>query len=70
MTILSAGDTLAADDRALTIYPRYAAAEPVLDASGLTVLAFRDGTPYQGEDLIYDAASPGFLPRSARSPAR
>lgn len=22
---------------------------------GLAVLAFRDGTPYQGEDLIYDA---------------
>src|SRR4029453_12344588 len=34
MTILSAGDTLAAGDRALTIYPRYTAAEPVLDASG------------------------------------
>jgi hypothetical protein len=38
MTILSAGDTLAAGDRALTIYPRYTAAEPVLDASGLAVL--------------------------------
>jgi hypothetical protein len=57
MTILSAGDTLAADDRALTIYPRYAAAEPVLDASGLTVLAFRDGTPYQGEDRAFSYAA-------------
>jgi hypothetical protein len=69
MTILSAGDTLAAGDRALTIYPRYTAAEPVLDASGLAVLAFRDGTPYQGEDLIYDAEGPSFLVRCTRERA-
>jgi hypothetical protein len=38
MTVAAAGDTLAAGNRALTIYPRYTAAEPVLDASGLAVL--------------------------------
>jgi hypothetical protein len=69
MTILSAGDTLAAGDRALTIYPRYTAAEPVLDASGLAILAFRDGTPYQGEDLIYDAEGPSLLARCTRERA-
>jgi hypothetical protein len=69
MTILSANDTLAAADRALTIYPRYTAAEPALEASGLAVLAFRDGTPYQGEDLIYDAEGPSFLARCTRDRA-
>jgi hypothetical protein len=69
MTILSAGDTLPAGERALTIYPRYTAAEPVLDASGLAVLAFRDGTPYQGEDLIYDAERAIFLVRCTRDRA-
>jgi hypothetical protein len=69
MTILSANDTLAAADRALTVYPRYTAAEPALDASGLAVLAFRDGTPYQGEDLIYDAEGPSFLARCTRDRA-
>jgi hypothetical protein len=66
MTIVAAGDTLAPPDRALTIYPRYTAAEPVLDASGLAVLAFRNGTPYQGEDLIYDAEGPSFRVRCTR----
>jgi hypothetical protein len=37
----------------LTIYPRYTATEAAPGPGGLTVVAFRDGTPYQGEDLIY-----------------
>ena len=52
MTIASGGDTLAPADRVLTIYPRYTAAEAAPGPGGLTVAAFRDGTPYQGEDLI------------------
>jgi hypothetical protein len=36
---------------------------------GLAVLAFRDGTPYQGEDLIYDAEGPSFLVRCTRERA-
>ena len=31
------------------------------------MLAFREGTPYQGEDLIYDATAPGFLVRCTRN---
>jgi len=34
------------------------------------VLAFREGTPYQGEDLIYDAVTPeSFLVRCTRNGA-
>jgi hypothetical protein len=69
VTILSAGDALAAAERTRTIYPRYTAAEPVLDASGLARLAFREGTPYQGEDLIYDAEGASFLVRCTRDRA-
>ena len=30
--------------------------------------AFRDGTPYQGEDLVYDESAPGhFVARCTRS---
>jgi hypothetical protein len=32
----------------------------------LTVLPFREGTPYQGEDLVYDGNAPGFLVRCTR----
>jgi hypothetical protein len=54
---------------ARTLYPRYAAAEPVPGPGGLTLLAFRDGTPYQGEDLIYDAGAAAFRVRCSRNRA-
>ena len=69
MTIAAAGDTLSPADRAVTIYPRYTAAEPAPGPDGLALLAFREGTPYQGEDLIYDATAPGFLVRCTRNAA-
>jgi len=70
VTIAIAGDTLAPAERVRIIYPRYVAAQPVAAADGLAVLAFRDGTPYQGEDLIYDAAAPErFLVRCSRNGA-
>src|SRR6266436_4243307 len=59
LTIAAGGDTLPPADRVLNIYPRYVEAESVPGPAGLTVLAFRQDTPYQGEDLIYDAAAPG-----------
>jgi hypothetical protein len=67
VTIAAAGDTLDPADRILKIYPRYAVSEAEPGPSGLTVLAFREGTPYQGEDLIYDASAPGFLVRCTRN---
>jgi len=70
VTIAIAGDTLPPAERVRIIYPRYVAAEPVAGDDGLAVLAFRNGTPYQGEDLIYDAAAPGrFLVRCSRNGA-
>src|SRR3954447_23090951 len=53
VTIAGAGDTLPPAERVVTIYPRYAAAEATAGPGELTTLAFRDGTPYQGEDMIY-----------------
>ena len=45
---------LSPDERLKTIYPRYVEEAPVAGPDGLAVLAFRAGTPYQGEDLVYD----------------
>jgi hypothetical protein len=70
MTIAGAGDAMEPGERVRTVYPRYAAAEPVSGPTGLAVLAFREGTPYQGEDLIYDATTPeSFLVRCTRNGA-
>jgi hypothetical protein len=67
-TIVMAGDTLPPPERVKTIYPRYAVTEPVAGPEGLAVLAFRDGTPYQGEDLIYDNTTPeNFIVRCSRN---
>src|SRR5215468_12467622 len=54
VTIAAAGDTLPPAERARTIYPRYVAADAAAEPNGLVVRAFRNGTPYQGEDLILD----------------
>jgi hypothetical protein len=68
ITIAGAGDAMAPAERVRTIYPRYAETEPVSGPTGLAVLAFREGTPYQGEDLIYDATTPeSFLVRCTRN---
>jgi hypothetical protein len=69
VTIAGAGGTLSPAERAKTIYPRYTVTEPVTGPDGLAVLAFRDGTPYQGEDLIYDPAGSGFRARCTRNRA-
>jgi hypothetical protein len=70
ITIAGAGDVMEPTERLRTIYPRYAETEPVAGPAGLAVLAFREGTPYQGEDLIYDAATPeSFLVRCTRNGA-
>src|SRR5262249_27170499 len=74
VTIAAAGDLLAPAERIKTIYPRYAAADAAIEPNGLAVKAFRSGTPYQGEDLIYDsvhdsAAPEGFLVRCSRNGA-
>ena len=49
---------MAPAERLKVIYPRYADAAPIVGTDGLSLQGFRDGSPYQGEDLIQDAAAP------------
>jgi hypothetical protein len=65
---LEAATSLPPLERLKTIYPRYIATEPTPGPAGLAIFAFRDGTPYQGEDLAFDAEAPEkFLARCART---
>ena len=58
ITIAGSDGTLPPGERLKSIYPRYVVAGPSVDMGGLQVRQFRSGTPYQGEDLIYDPAAP------------
>lgn len=58
VTIRPANNTLAPIERFKTIYPRYTESQPAVGPNGMAVVAFRNDTPYRGEQLIYDAAAP------------
>jgi hypothetical protein len=58
VSIATGGGALAPVERLKTIYPRYTAKENEPTAAGLMAFRFREGTPYQGEDLIYEAGRP------------
>jgi len=58
VTIAPLGSVLPPNERLRSIYPRYVEAMPGVGADGLTILPFRTGSPYQGEDLIYSADAP------------
>ena len=65
---IAAATALPPLERLKTIYPRYVATEATPGPPGLSLFAFRDGTPYQGEDLAFDPATPEkFLARCTRS---
>ena len=67
VTIQSGETTLPLMERVQTIYPRYLVAEPVAGPPGLTLRGFRDGTPYQGEELVFEQQAPEhFLARCSR----
>jgi hypothetical protein len=67
VTIAAAADVMEPSERVRTIYPRYVVSEPISGPAGLAVLAFRDDTPYRGEDLIYDTATAeSFVVRCSR----
>ncbi len=67
VTIASDGATLSLEERLRDIYPRYLAPEALAAPAGLTLRAFRDETPYQGEDLVFESAAPAhFLARCTR----
>jgi hypothetical protein len=65
LSIAAHHDTLAPDARVRTIYPRYLDQESTPGSDGLTMRAFRDTTPYAGEDLFF-ANSPGLMARCSR----
>lgn len=58
VSIAAHHDTLAPDMRVRTIYPRYLETRETSSDDGLTGRAFRDGTPYAGEDLFVATAPP------------
>lgn len=67
LSFAEAQEKLPAGERLKTIYPRFLAASAFVGPEGLTGIAFRDGTPYQGEDLLFDADRPEvFITRCAR----
>jgi hypothetical protein len=67
ITIAPPSIALAPAERVKSIYPRYLAETQYDGPDGLKVISFRDGTPYQGEDLFFDpAAQPGFVVRCSR----
>src|SRR5258708_33962536 len=51
--------------RGRTIYPRYLEQASTPEQDGLTMRAFRDGTPYGGEDL-FSATTPDLSARCTR----
>lgn len=67
LTIVANDGALAPAERARTIYPRYLMDGASAGPEGLAIRAFRDGSPYQGEDMIYDPTAPHlFLVRCSR----
>lgn len=70
ITIAASGNALPPIERFNTIYPRYLDASMTTTPDGLTLRPFQDGTPYQGEDIIYNDRNPGrFMIRCTRDGA-
>jgi hypothetical protein len=68
LSVAAHHDALGPDARLSTIYPRYLDQAPASVADGMTMRAFRDGTPYAGEDLFL-ADSPNLVARCTRDAA-
>jgi hypothetical protein len=68
VSITGAEEALSLQERLKTIYPRYTEANAFAGPDGLIGVAFRDGTPYQGEDLFFEAERPEhFIVRCTRT---
>ena len=64
VSAFSGEDTMPLMQRVETIYPRYLVPQPAAGPDGLTLRGFRDGTPYQNEELVFEQANPAhFLAR-------
>ena len=68
LSVAAHHDTLAPDMRVRTIYPRYLEQASAPGDDGMTGRAFRDGSPYTGEDLFL-ANAPAFTARCTRDAA-
>jgi hypothetical protein len=68
LSIAGHHDALAPDMRTRIIYPRYLEGASMPGPDGLSLRAFRDGTPYGGEDLLV-ASSAGLTARCTRDAA-
>jgi hypothetical protein len=68
LSISAHHDSLAPDMRARTIYPRYLEQASTPGQDGLTMRAFRDGSPYGNEDLFF-ANTPNLNARCSRDAA-
>ncbi len=70
MTISASDGTLAPPERVKTIYPRYLETSISTGPGGLALQPFRNGTPYQSEELLYDPQNADrFLVRCTRNGA-
>lgn len=65
LSISAHHDTLAPDTRVRTIYPRYLEQASTRVDDGLTMRAFRDGSPYANEDM-FAGSTPGLNARCTR----
>src|ERR1700736_557218 len=68
LSIAAHHDMLAPDSRVRTIYPRYLEQASLPGQDGLTIRAFRGGTPYSNEDLFF-ANTPNLNARCTRDAA-
>jgi len=67
ITIEPQSIALPPSERVREIYPRYLGDTQFDGPDGLKVIPFKEGTPYQNEDLFFDAAAqPGFVARCSR----
>ena len=68
LSISAHHDSLAPEARVRTIYPRYLEEAATAGPDGLTMRAFRDGSPYGNEDLFF-ASTPNINARCTRDAA-
>ena len=67
ITIEPQAPGLPPSERVRMIYPRYLAETQFDGPDELKVIPFKEGTPYQNEDLFFDPATqPGFVARCSR----
>lgn len=69
VTIAAQSIAMSPTDRVRSIYPRYLAEMQHDGPDGLKMMSFKDGTPYQGDDLFFDqsAGKLGFVVRCSRA---